>query len=135
MTNTQQEELKVVAVSAETSSQSLEVLQRGLGRRIADARMRKAWTQADLARELGASRERVSKWECGVNVPPLDILVALRTALGVSLDELIVGETPAQSLVSPEEREELRWVVKGMERLLSGITDLPTGIGAQGEKT
>jgi transcriptional regulator with XRE-family HTH domain len=122
MTNTKRQESRRAAVSVETSRQSLKTLQRGLGRRIADARIRKAWTRTDLARELGTSRDRVAKWERGQNVPPLDVLVALRTALGVSLDELIVGETTAQSLASPGEQEELRRVVKAMERLLGGST-------------
>jgi transcriptional regulator with XRE-family HTH domain len=130
-----QDEVKDIAVSAETPRQSLEVLQRGLGRRIADLRIRKAWTRTELADELGASRDCLAKWERGVNVPPLDMLVALRTALGVSLDELITGETAVESLLSPGQREELRRHMEAMERLLSGITDLPTGVEAQGEKT
>jgi transcriptional regulator with XRE-family HTH domain len=141
MTNIRRNKLKSVAVSAKTSSESLEILQRGLGGRITDVRIRKDWTQADLARELGVSRDRVSKWERGENAPPLDVLVALRTVLGVSLDELIAGEAsaPAQSPANPGQQEELRRVVKGMERLighyLSDLTGVPTGVEAQGEKT
>jgi transcriptional regulator with XRE-family HTH domain len=140
MTDIRQEELKDAAVSEETSNQSAEILQRGLGRRIADLRMAKAWSRIDLAGELGVSRDRLAKWERGENVPPLDVLVALRRALGVSIDELITGEPAAESLLSPgqlspEQREELRRVMEAMERLLGGITDLPTGVEAQGEKT
>jgi transcriptional regulator with XRE-family HTH domain len=135
MTNIRQEELKDVAVSEEASNQSVEILQRGLGQRIADVRMRKAWTRTDLAGELGVSRDRLAKWERGENVPPLDVLVALRTVLGVSIDELITGEPAVESLLSLEQREGLRRVMEAMGRLLRGITDLPTGVEAQGEKT
>jgi transcriptional regulator with XRE-family HTH domain len=41
------------------------------------------------------TRQRLGNWERGENTPPLEVLVALRRELGVSVDELVTGERPA----------------------------------------
>jgi len=62
-----------------------------LGARIVRLREEKRLSRAALARGLGVSRDRVAKWEREKNEPPVEMLVALGDALGVSLDELMTG--------------------------------------------
>lgn len=57
--------------------------------RLAYFRRRRNWTQADLAEEMGLSREVVAAWEQGRTIgEDVSRLVALADALNVSLDDL-----------------------------------------------
>jgi transcriptional regulator with XRE-family HTH domain len=83
------------AQGRKSSSAGLEgsrTFSRELGRRISRLRESKAWNRSELARKLGVSRDRLAKWEHGVNEPPLALLAPLAKLLGVTLDELITGE-------------------------------------------
>lgn len=60
-----------------------------IGERIADARNRRRWTLADLARESGVKHQTISRWECGQNVPNCDGIVAVARACGVTTDYLL----------------------------------------------
>ena len=73
-----------------------------LGTTISRLRAEKKLSQGDLADALGVSRQSVSKWETDASVPELDKLVKLSQLFGVTLDELVTGETlPASAAVSP----------------------------------
>lgn len=76
-----------------------------LGENIARLRAQNGWSQGELAGKLEVSRQSVSKWETDASVPDLDKLVKLSEAFGVSLDELVHGQSgtapcPAQSPVA-----------------------------------
>ena len=64
-----------------------------LGTTICRLRAEKKLSQGDLADILGVSRQSVSKWETDASVPELDKLVKLSQLFGVTLDELVTGET------------------------------------------
>jgi DNA-binding XRE family transcriptional regulator len=51
------------------------------------------WTQASLARMVGASLRSVKAWEAGDAVPRLYYRRRLASALGVSVDDLGFSET------------------------------------------
>ena len=73
-----------------------------LGTTISRLRAEKKLSQGDLADALGVSRQSVSKWETDASVPELDKLVKLSQLFGITLDELVTGETlPASAAVSP----------------------------------
>jgi transcriptional regulator with XRE-family HTH domain len=96
-----------------------------MGERIARLRHQKGWGQAVLARKLGVSRERISKWERGENAPPLEILVALRRLLGVTLDELVTGKAAPPVLeLREEERERVARCLAEVRQLLGNLTEL-----------
>lgn len=50
-------------------------------------------TQAELAEQLDVSSKAVSKWETGKGLPDLTLLAPLSKALGVSILELMAGDT------------------------------------------
>jgi transcriptional regulator with XRE-family HTH domain len=107
----------------------------GLGARIARLRDAQGLSRAALARGLGVSRDRLSKWELGKNDPPLDVLIGLRHLLGVTLDELMVGASGApasQEVLSVEAFRAVARIMAELESLLkrAGIVD----DGDQGEK-
>jgi transcriptional regulator with XRE-family HTH domain len=55
----------------------------GFGPRLAALREGKGWTQSELAKRAGQSRQNVAKWESGLHEPSWPAVVALAKALGV----------------------------------------------------
>lgn len=76
-----------------------------LGQRIAALRTAKNIRQNELAERLGVSSQAVSKWENDISCPDISILPALSAELGVTVDELLSGESrePEVRLMSDEE--------------------------------
>ena len=62
-----------------------------LGRRIADLRAKRAWTQADLAGRLGVSRTAVSHAEAGLSIPGERTVALLAGLFGMEPHELVAG--------------------------------------------
>ena len=59
-------------------------------------RREKGWTQKDLAERLYVSDKAVSKWERGLSLPDVALLLPLAGALGVSVTELLEGRRAVQ---------------------------------------
>jgi transcriptional regulator with XRE-family HTH domain len=78
-----------------------------LGRRIAQARRRHGWSQAELAGRLETSREQVGNWERGVYTPTVEALVKLVESLEVTFEELLRGVPPPPAEIPREQRNEL----------------------------
>ena len=51
-------------------------------------------TQAELAEKINYSDKSVSKWESGNGAPDIYILMQLADLFGVSLNDLVAGDTP-----------------------------------------
>lgn len=64
-----------------------------MAQRLVDRRKAPGLSQEALAAQLGVSRQAVSKWERSESSPDTDNLIALAALYGVSLDELLYGET------------------------------------------
>ena len=62
------------------------------GNIIITLRKEKGWSQGDLAKQSGVSREMIGKYERGENIPSIDVAAKMAEALGVTLDYL-AGET------------------------------------------
>ena len=65
-----------------------------LGTTITRLRTQRGLSQGDLAEALEVSRQSVSKWETNASTPDLEKLVKLSRFFGVTLDELVTGDTP-----------------------------------------
>ena len=63
------------------------------GSTIKALRESKNMTQTQLAEQIGVSGKAVSKWETGKGLPDVSLLQPLAKALGVSVQELLSGET------------------------------------------
>jgi len=66
-----------------------------IGGFITSCRKTKGLTQQKLADELGITNKAVSKWETGLGIPDVSLLPALSELLGVTVDELLMGEFKA----------------------------------------
>ena len=63
-------------------------------------RENKNLTQSDLAERIGVSSKAVSKWETGKGLPDISLIEPLSTALGVSVMELMSGDTVINKNIS-----------------------------------
>lgn len=59
---------------------------------LCNLRKEKKMTQENVASLLFTSRENISKWERGVNMPTPDMLLELSKLYGVSVNEILFGE-------------------------------------------
>ena len=57
--------------------------------KIIQARERLGLTQQQLAEKLCVTNKAVSKWECGVTLPDISLLVLLCRVLGLTVQELL----------------------------------------------
>lgn len=78
------------------------------GEFIAAQRKAKGWTQKELARRLYVSDKAVSKWERGLSLPDVALLLPISEKLGVTVTELLEGRRiEPQSDMRTEEVETL----------------------------
>ena len=70
-----------------------------VGKRIAELRKNKGYTQENLAELLGVSGQAVSKWENDQTCPDISLLPQLAKFLGVTVDELLSGKQEAMPAV------------------------------------
>lgn len=70
------------------------------GQTIKNLREKKGFTQADLAGMLGVSSKTVSKWETAKGLPDISLIKPLAQALGVSVLELMSGDTVTNKNIS-----------------------------------
>lgn len=63
-----------------------------IGKFIAECRKDKNLTQEQLAEKIGVSKNAVSKWERGLNLPDASLMPELCKILNITLNELFSGE-------------------------------------------
>jgi transcriptional regulator with XRE-family HTH domain len=63
--------------------------QTGFGRRLAELRKARGITQVQLAQTLGTTQRAITYYENEADYPPVDAIIRLADALGVSADELL----------------------------------------------
>ena len=77
-------------------------LMKNLGEQIYFYRTKCGFSQLDIAEKLEVSRQSVSKWENNSATPELAKLVKLCELFGITLDELVNGEsTPPDAISAP----------------------------------
>jgi transcriptional regulator with XRE-family HTH domain len=58
------------------------------GRRLMDLRMKRNWSQEDVARRVGCTQRAVGYWEEGERLPVIDVAARLAAVFDVPLDTL-----------------------------------------------
>lgn len=61
------------------------------GDRIAQLRKQKGWSQTELAKQIGASREAIGKYERNEASPSVETAKKIANVFGVTLDYLVDG--------------------------------------------
>lgn len=62
------------------------------GKRLAFLRRKNGLSQNDLAEKLGVTSQAVSKWECGLSLPDIELLLELSHLYDVSINEMLEEE-------------------------------------------
>ncbi len=63
-----------------------------IGETIRTNRVKLGYTQESLANELHVSPQAISKWEKGLNMPDINLLIPLSKALKIGVDQLLGGD-------------------------------------------
>ncbi|MBP5662632.1 MAG: helix-turn-helix transcriptional regulator [Clostridia bacterium] len=66
-------------------------------------RLRRGWSQKEVAERLFCSPVVYSRYETGVRQPSLEILIKLADLYGISLDELTGRQPPAIRILDEQE--------------------------------
>ena len=86
-------------------------MENSIGKRISEKRRNKGLKQDELAEMLSVSPQAVSKWENDQTCPDISLLPLLAKILGVSVDELLLGEStevPVVKIVPENERKDIK---------------------------
>lgn len=75
---------------------------KSIGNRISQFRKEKGYTQEEMAEKLGVTPQAVSKWENDISYPDILLLPKIAEMLGVSVDELLSGESKKDTNFLPE---------------------------------
>lgn len=63
-----------------------------IGRFLKELRKEKKLTQEQLSEILGVTNRSISRWENGVNMPDLDLVIEIVNYFDVSIEEFLAGE-------------------------------------------
>lgn len=75
-----------------------------LGKRIAENRKEKGWTQEELAEKLGVSPQAVSKWENDASCPDILLLPQIAKLFNCTVDALLLAEKKQETAYLPAEQ-------------------------------
>ncbi|HOP74833.1 MAG TPA: helix-turn-helix transcriptional regulator [Bacillota bacterium] len=98
------------------------------GEKIKQFRLEKGLTQAGLAEVIGSTREKIQKYENGVNEPSLEVVVRLADFFQVCVDQLI-REDWTCPLVSAEIATVARKAAQLSEREIEAVHKLVDKLG------
>ena len=61
------------------------------------------YTQDDLAKELGISRQAVSKWETGMTIPDLEVLLKISKIYDITINDILEPKIQPQRITDFEQ--------------------------------
>lgn len=98
------------------------------GRRLAFARKRKGWSQAELAQHLGATRSLIDYYERRAQNPTMDFVTRAAEVLNVSPAELLEEDPVLKKKPGPPSRlekqiDELRKLPKSKQKFVSDFLE------------
>lgn len=77
-----------------------------LGSQLKKFRESKSFSQEDVARKVGVTRQAVYKWESNKSYPDIDNLILLSDLYEVTIDELIKGSGDAREELDKKDKDE-----------------------------
>ena len=107
------------------------------GKFISQKRKEKNLTQEQLAEKLGVSNKTVSKWETGKCMPDYSVIKALCAELGITVAELMDGESAGEKSVRTYDDEQIMDLLRRTQELekqkniVSGVLLIVMGIALQ----
>lgn len=65
-----------------------------IGARLRAVREQNRWQQKELAERIGVPGSQLSRYEAGLDLPKIHVLVAISNIFRVTVDELVCGRSP-----------------------------------------
>ncbi len=90
-----------------------EDIRKDFGKRLKTLRKQKGWTQKELANKIDIRFPQLNKYECGMHIPPIEVLVRLGATLNITLDYLVTGDV---AQIKPLHNTRLMERVKELEQ-------------------
>ena len=81
---------------------------KAIGSFLAELRKEKGLTQEKLGEILGVSNKTVSRWENGNYLPPVEMLQALSTYYGITINEILSGQRLSESEYQAHAEENMK---------------------------
>ena len=103
-----------------------------IGKFIADCRKKKNLTQMQLAEKLNITDRAISKWECGRAMPDSSIMLELCEVLGISVNELLIGEELEMEKYNKQTELNIIELVKQKEESDKRLLNMEIVIGIMG---
>lgn len=97
-----------------------------LGLKIKELRLKRGMTQETLGQRISKSKSAICSYETNAQLPPLDVVISIATALNVSLDQLAGLDTNSYITISTLDTEQ-----KQLIELLLAEFAAPSGIGPE----
>ena len=97
-----------------------------LGLKIKELRLKRGMTQETLGRRISKSKSAICSYETNAQLPPLDVVISIATALNVSLDQLAGLDTNSYITISTLNTEQ-----KQLIELLLAEFAAPSGLGPE----
>lgn len=69
-----------------------------IGKFLQELRKENGLTQEQLSEKIGVARRTVSRWETGINMPDMDVLIELSDLYAVDLREILNGERKSERM-------------------------------------
>lgn len=88
-----------------------------ISEKVKDLRQARGWTQAELARRMGITRNGINSWEQGLSMPSPSSLVELAKIFSVSTDYLLGVERLATINVTGLDESEIALLAELADRL------------------
>lgn len=95
-----------------------------IGSKISTLRKEKTWSQGELAKQIGASREIIGKYERNENLPSIEMVAKMARAFGVTVDYLIgEGESASYDKEIVERINNIQKMDEGTKNILFNVID------------
>lgn len=92
-----------------------------IGAFIKALRKEKCLTQKDLAEILNCTDKAVSRWETGRGIPEISFLLPLSKALGVSVNELLMGEKIPEEEIKEKTEQLIVETITHTDKKIGGL--------------
>lgn len=79
-----------------------------LGERLKEYRVKEGLSQEQLAERLNVSRQAITKWENDKGIPDIDNLITISRMMGVTLDELVMGEARIKEEAADQRKNSMK---------------------------
>ena len=73
-----------------------------LGQRINELRKARGWSQVDLAKRLGITKQTVSNWENGKALPDVETLLQIAEKLNIDVNDLVYGKNNSNEILKKD---------------------------------